>query len=165
MPDVHLVQYGIAPRETSVSIDWLLNANGTLDETMALASAVIVALGTDRRAMPSDILPDPDDDDRRGWWGDTEAQSIWDAWPIGSRLWLLRRAKITGAGAREGSTIARVEAYIYEALQPFITRGVASRIVASARINGIGRIDATVTIYRGPEEAVDLRFESLWEDF
>ena len=75
--------------------DWLLNDFGALDETDVLANVVKVALMTDRRADIREILPDPDSSDRRGWWGDMDAEKIWDGWPIGCRNWLLTRAKIT----------------------------------------------------------------------
>src|ERR1700747_3448027 len=104
MPDVHIVQkfdgYG-------VSLDWLLRPAG-LDQTAELANAVIVALGTDSLADIDEILPDPDDTDRRGWWGDLDAQEIWGGWELGCRLWLLSRAKILSAAASEGGTVERV---------------------------------------------------------
>lgn len=165
MRDIRLVQSVDMSSIVPVTIDWLLKSNGQLDETQALASAVIVALGTDRRALESDILPDLDDTDLRGWWGDYEAFAIWDGWPIGTRLWLLGRTKIVGAGAREGATIARVESYVNEAMRPFIERGVASRVTVNAERIGLDRIDVRVVLYRGPTAAVDLRFAALWEDF
>ena len=91
MPDIRLIQDARnPPLKYSVSVDWSLLADGTLDDDNALATAVIVALGTDRLADPDDILPDPDSTDRAGWWGDLDAEEIWDGWPIGSRLWLLK---------------------------------------------------------------------------
>src|SRR5215510_12849193 len=70
MPDVRLVQLSEFPYQTEESVDWLLLDNGTLDNTESLATAVIVALGTDRLAEREDILPDPDSTDRRGWLAD-----------------------------------------------------------------------------------------------
>lgn len=162
MPDIRLVQITDFPR-VAVSIDWLLTPLGTLDDTQELATAVIMALGTDRLAGATDILPDPDSTDRKGWWGDLDAEDIWDGWPIGSRLWLLRRDKITDAAASQGSTLARVESYIREALQPFVTKKIASRIDVTAQRNGRDRIDAQVIVYRGPKTAIDLRFQILWD--
>ena len=76
MTDIRLVQQGIFPYQTEVSVDWLLQDDGTLDSSEALATAVIVALGTDRLATRNDRLPDPDSTDRRGWWGDYETETI-----------------------------------------------------------------------------------------
>jgi len=163
MPDVRLVQRTDFPYRTEVSVDWLLLDDGTLDDTDALATAVIVALGTDRLADVQDELPDPDSTDRRGWWGDLDAAEIWGGWPIGSRLWLLKRAKITGAPAQVGSTLVRVEHYIREAIAPYLNLRVASSAdVQVARVD-TQRIDALVTIYRGPLSAVQLRYQILWE--
>jgi len=162
--DVRLVQKTNFPFRTEVSVDWLLLDDGTLDDTEALATAVIVALGTDRLADVNDILPDPDSTDRRGWWGDMDAAPIWDGWPIGCRLWLLKRAKITGAEAFEGSTLVRVQNYIREAIQPFIDRKIASAAdVTVARLDK-QRIDALIRLFRGPKVAVDLRYQILWND-
>ena len=162
MTDVRLVQSGVFPRQTEVSVDWLLLNDGTLDSKEALATAVIVALGTDRLAERTDLLPDPDSTDRRGWWGDLDAEVIWGGWPIGTRLWLLKRDKITGAGSARGSTLTRVDAYIREAIQPFIDQRIASRMDVSVERVGLERIQALIQLYRGPELAVDLRYQVLW---
>jgi|SRR4051812_14511358 phage gp46-like protein len=164
MTDIRLVQQTEFPAQTEVSVDWLLLGNGTLDDKDALATAVIVALGTDALAARTDILPDPDSTDRRGWWGDLDAELLWNGWPIGTRLWLLRRDKITGAGAARGSTITRVDRYIREAIQPFIDRRMASLMEVKVERVGLERIQALVRLYRGPELAVDLRYQVLWAD-
>ena len=49
--------------------DWLLLPNGSLDESEELANQVKVALLTHALASEDDVLPDLDDDDRRGWIG------------------------------------------------------------------------------------------------
>lgn len=165
MPDIRLIQDARnPPLKYSVSVDWSLLNDGTLDDDNALASAVIVALGTDALADTDDILPDPDSTDRAGWWGDLDAESIWDGWPIGSRLWLLKRDKIAPPGARQGATIGRVKQYIIEAIQPFVDRRIASRFDVQVDRVGRERIDALVTIYRGPSRPIDLRFQILWSD-
>jgi phage gp46-like protein len=163
VPDIRLVEDPRWPRY-SVSVDWSLLSDGTLDDTQALASAVIVALGTDRLAAPLDILPDPDSTDRAGWWGDLDAQELFDGWPIGTRLWLLKRTKIVGPESPEGSTIARVEQYITEALQPFVDLKIVSGFDVEAVRVGIERIDAYVLLYRGQKTPVELRFQVLWDE-
>src|SRR5215469_3412481 len=112
MPDIRLVQNTnfLHPyAKSTVSVDWLLLNDGTLDETQALATAVIVALGTDALAGPTDILPDPDSTDRRGWWGDLDAKEIWDGGDMVCKFRLLLRENIVGQGAWEGATVRRVE--------------------------------------------------------
>jgi phage gp46-like protein len=164
VPDVRLVQQGEFPDATEVSVDWLLLNDGTLDQTQDLATAVIVALGTDRLADITDELPDPDSTDRRGWWGDMDTQLIWNGWPIGSRLWLLSRAKMTDGRAQQGSTLTRIKFYIQEALQPFIDLKIASSMyVAVSRVDR-QRINALVRLYRGPKTAIELQYQVLWQD-
>jgi phage gp46-like protein len=84
MPDVRLIQSPEAFPKYQIPIDWLLLDDGTLDDSQALATAIIVALGTDRLAAPGDILPDPDSTDRAGWWGDMDAEELFNGWPIGT---------------------------------------------------------------------------------
>ena len=164
MPDIRLVQDPSAFPRYSIPIDWLLLDDGTLDDSQALATAVIVALGTDRLASPDDILPDPDSTDRAGWWGDMDAQELFDGWPVGTRLWLLKRTKIVGPESVEGSTVARVEQYIREAIQPFVDLKIATGFDVQAARVGVNRIDAYLVIYRGPKSPVVLRFQVLWNE-
>ncbi|QIG93800.1 MULTISPECIES: phage GP46 family protein [Bradyrhizobium] len=162
VPDIRLVQNNIFPKY-SVTLDWLLLPDGTLDDSQALATAVCVALGTNALAAPDDVLPDPDSNDRCGWWGDLDAELIWNGWPIGSKLWLLRRAKINPASAREGSTVMMVENYIRVAMQPFVDRKVCSSFDVWVNRVDTQRIDALLRVYRGPAQPIDLRYEVLWD--
>jgi phage gp46-like protein len=164
MPDIRLVQNSAAFPAYSIPIDWSLLSDGTLDDTQALCTAVVVALGTDALAGPEDILPNPDSNDRCGWWGDMDAAELFNGWPIGTKLWLLRRTKIVGAEDPEGATVARVEQYISESIQPFVDMKIASGFdVSAARVN-VQEINALVTIYRGPKTPVELLFQVLWDE-
>lgn len=162
VPDVRLVQNNLFPKY-SVTVDWLLLPDGTLDDTQALATAIVVALGTDALASPNDDLPDPDSTDRCGWWGDLDAELIWNGWPIGSKLWLLRRSKIDSASSRRGSTLVMVENYIRQAIQPFVDRKICSAFDVWVTRVDEQRIDALVRIYRGPEREIELRYAVLWD--
>jgi len=143
--------------------DWNLLPNGLLDEREELANYAKVALMTDHVADPTtEVLPDPDSDDFRGWWGDLDAREIWRGWAIGTKNWLLSRAKIADAKAWEGDTTVRAEDYTREALQPLIDLKLCSHIdVKAARVE-IDRIDVLVVIYRGPQPAVELLFQDMW---
>jgi phage gp46-like protein len=147
-----------------VTLDWLQAPTGQIDETQQLATAVMIALNTDALADASDALPDPRDTDRRGWWGDIDAATLWNGWPIGSKLWLLIRSKIVDQSAREGSTTTRVEKYIRAALQPFITNKLCSRVDVVVTQFSSSRIDAAITMYRGPKTAIQLQFQPLWAE-
>jgi phage gp46-like protein len=142
--------------------DWLLLPTNMLDEREELVNIVKVALLTDALASLDDILPNPDSDDRKGWWGDTDAESIWNGWPIGCKCWLLSRAKITPAEAREGSTLARAEAYCRVALQPMIDQHICSRVDVTATRADIQRINVAIVVYRGPLQLIELQFQNLW---
>jgi phage gp46-like protein len=164
MPDIRLVQL---TTPDVVSLDWLQAQTGQIDETNELITAVLVALGTDAQAETTDVLPDPRSNDLRGWWGDDQAPVIWNGWPIGSKLWLLTRAKILDAGAREGATTARVQAYINAAIQPFVDAKVCSSFTVKVWVSNDGRNDrimARLVLYRGPKNAIALEFQPTWSE-
>jgi phage gp46-like protein len=159
MTDVRIVSFATL-RETIA--DWWLLQNGKLDERFELANLAKVALMTDARSDPLEVLPDPDSTDRRGWWGDLDAGPIWQGWPIGTKNWLLTRAKISDQYSMEGDTVVRAEQYTRLALQPLVNNRIASRIDVNATRVGDSRIDVTVVIWRGPNPEVELRFQDLW---
>jgi phage gp46-like protein len=161
MPDIRLVPI-VTP--IALDFDWLQTPTGLLDETQQLATAVNLALNTDAVAASTDILPDPRSSDLRGWWGDLDAKKIWGGWPIGSKLWLLTRAKIVGPGASEGPTVIRVKNYIMTALQPFIDNRICSNVTVDVATNRLNQITAAITIYRGPKSAIQLNFDPLWAE-
>jgi phage gp46-like protein len=142
--------------------DWLLKPDNTLDESEELANLVKVALLTWGLADINDTLPDPDSTDRCGWWGDFDAETIWDGWPIGAKIWLLSRAKIAPAEAQEGSTLVRAAHYCRIALQPLIDRRICSRIDVTAMRNDVEQIDIWIKVYRGPILQIELQFQNLW---
>ncbi|MCX5496427.1 phage GP46 family protein [Kaistia dalseonensis] len=141
----------------AITTDWLVGSSGALEDGDDLATAFVIALLTDRSALDGDELPD-DTGDRRGWWADLDAEAIWNGWPIGSRLWLLSRHKILD------ETVTLAEGYCREALQPFIDRHIVSRIDIALERLGAEMIGGSITAYRGPAKAVDLRFETLWNN-
>jgi phage gp46-like protein len=161
--DIRLVQDS-RPPYYQINADFLLLPNGTLDDTQALATAVVVALGTNGLADADDILPDPDSSNRMGWWGDLDADVIWNGWPIGSKLWLERRAAIESSQSGRGSTLAWIKDYIYFALQPFVDRRIISSFDAYVERVNVQRIDSLITLYRGPTPVIDMRFAILWDE-
>lgn len=146
------------------TMDFFLREDGTLDEREELASAVRLALGTDSLADVNEVLPDPDSTDRRGWWGDIDADTIWGGWPVGCKNWLLTRTKIMEAPSSEGSTLQRAKNYTVQALQPLIDKRIATRIDVQAARTELNRIEVNAIIYRGPKVEIDLRYQLLWEE-
>jgi phage gp46-like protein len=163
VPDIRDVQ-AFKPPFYGVSVDWSLLNDGTLDDTQALATAIVVALGTNTLADIDDQLPDPDSTDRCGWWGDLECDTIWNGWTIGSRLWLYRRSAILPAQSRQGSTVANIRNAIFAAIQPFITLRIASSFDAYVERVDKQRIDARIRIFKGPTPVIDMRYSILWDE-
>jgi phage gp46-like protein len=159
--DIRTVQNTFFP-QYSVTIDWQLLTDGELDDTQALATAVMVALGTNALADVTDRLPDPDSTNREGWWGDLDADVIWNGWPIGTKLWLLRRSAIESQ-SRFGNTQAWAMTYIKNAIQPFVDRQIASSFEVMSMRMTKQQINAVVRIYRGPTYAIDLMYQMLWQ--
>jgi phage gp46-like protein len=161
MPDLRLFDI-VSP--FAVTFDLLQKRDGLIDETEALATAIIVALGTNRLALPDDELPNGNDTDRRGWWADADAELIWKAWPIGCRLWLLERHKITDYTASQGSTLARIDTYIREALRPFVENRICTSFDVKVERTELQKIVARITIWRGPLPTIQLQFQDLWTE-
>lgn len=136
--------------------DLALTSGGLLlDE--GLKTAVLISLMTDAAARDDDNLDDGDAagaGDRRGWWGDVPLQGE-TATPIGSRLWLLRRAKANEATRLRAVTLAR------EALAWMVTDGICQRVDVEAELQGSppDRIALALTLRRG---GTSPRFDVLW---
>lgn len=129
-----------------------------LESDEGLETAVIISLFSDRRAKIDDPLPDPNNSDRRGWWGDLISDIEDDQ--IGSRLWLLDREKTTE------SVLVRAKEYAEESLQWIIVDGVAAKVAVIAERQGTpgnDRLALGVQIFKkdGTEEA--LNFEAQWD--
>lgn len=162
MPDIRLRE---APQQklgfiVPAEIDWVINSDG-IDETQALATAIMVALGTDRLAAVDDVLPDNYSNDKRGWWGDIDATDIWNGWTIGTRLWLMQRDKITGAGYKRGSTAVKASTFIHEALQPFVDQLIIASFTVDVVQISSQRVDATIVLYRRIGPAISLQYAIL----
>ncbi|EPF2621975.1 phage GP46 family protein [Yersinia enterocolitica] len=128
--------------------DWQTGGGGLLDGD-DLETAILISLFTDRLARSDDAI---DGDDRRGWWGDTGSE-----YPIGSRLWLLRREKLTTKVA------LKAEDYANEALAWLFDDGVVTAISTNAQIVYPNRLNLIIN-YQQPEKAqVSVKFSWVWE--
>ena len=128
--------------------DWL-SGNGDLLSGDDLQSAIMISLFTDRLTHKDD---DYDDEHRRGWWADTGTDDF-----IGSRLWLLRRQKLTTQIARKAEDYAR------EALAWMIKDGVVSNIEIGTQIVWPQRLNMVIRYHRPDADAEDLRYYWVWE--
>ena len=125
--------------------DWAV-ANNQLLLGNPLVSAIMVSLFTDRVAPPDWIGDDP-----KGWWGDSYEQE-----PIGSWLWLLRRAVKSDASA----LLVQAQNYSVSALQWLIDDGV----VASVTVNTawIGKTALGIIITVAPPAGASQTFAFSW---
>jgi phage gp46-like protein len=134
----------------------ILIVNGQRQDVSApldqLTRAVIISLFTWRRAEPDDNAENP-----MGWWGDT--------WPtvqndrIGSRLYLLRRSKLTN------QTPIKAREYIRQALQWLTDDEVAARIEIDVQRTGIDVLSAGVTIWQRDGTRHNITFDDFWSAF
>lgn len=124
--------------------------SGTLETS--LVRAVVISLFTWRRAATDDPI---DDEERFGWWGDSFPAVGDDR--IGSRLWLLRRVKLT----RE--TQLDAEFYAREALQWLLDDGDVIRIeIRSERATG-ERLNLGVILTISTGERLEIHPTELWQ--
>jgi phage gp46-like protein len=140
-----------------VRMDYQIAAPGLAADD-GLESAVLISLYTDRRAEADDTLPD-DNADRRGWWGDSYADTVGDR--IGSKLWLLRREKA------KAEVLMRAKQYASEALQWLLDDAVVRAVDVVAewqQLDAGGRTLALqVTLRRNDNSTVKYRFADFWE--
>jgi len=133
--------------------DLVIEGGGLMTEE-GLRTAVLISLMTDRRARLDDALPS-DDGNRRGWWGDVAAEGN-DR--IGSRLWLLSRAKATT------ETLVAARDHVEEALAWMIEDGVARAleitVVAQGDVLGLGLAIQVAILH--PGAATTTRFDFVW---
>ncbi|CAN5449260.1 hypothetical protein BH09PSE4_BH09PSE4_23100 [soil metagenome] len=124
-----------------------------------LRTAIILSLFTDARARADDVLPEPGADPR-GWWGDFANDDPNDR--IGSRLWLLARAKLTHAEALKARDICA------EALAWLVSDGVLRSIEVETAIlpptaaRPTGALAIGIPFAR-PDGPARQRFDFIWD--
>jgi len=128
--------------------DWQLSGK-SLAAQPDLITAMTISLFTDRQAEPDDPVTDGSGD-LRGWWGDEGGSRI------GSRLWLLERAKRTQA------TLQLAQAYIAEALQWLVDDGVVANFDINVEWVNYGQLSAQVTALRVDGTTVAQNYAWAW---
>lgn len=114
-----------------------------------LARSVMISLFSWARAHEDD---DVEGRHRYGFWGDSYADA---GEKTGSRLWLLRRQKITD------TVIARAQEYAQEALKWLIDDGVADAVTVEVSRGALDRIDLSVVVTRDGRSRT-LKFADVW---
>lgn len=118
----------------------------------ALTRAVQISLFTWRRANVDDVL---DDDQRFGWWGDSFPSVADDR--IGSRLWLLRRVKLTA------QTQLDAEFYAREALQWLIDDGHIRAVEIQTERLDEQRLNLRIYLALADGERLDINLNNSWQ--
>lgn len=146
--------------------DVMINFDGTLlagdiaqvgadlEADPGIRTAVVISLFTDARAADDDELP-AGQEDRRGWWGDLLAGVDGDR--IGSRRWLYVREKQTA------ETAEKIREADQAALQWLIDDGIAAAVTVETEWIGRGVLGERVVVTKPAGDAVEFRFNQLWE--
>lgn len=129
--------------------------NDDLVREIGLESAVLISLFTDKRADEDDDLDNIND--LRGWWGDQISE--YDDDTIGSKLWLLERAKTTT------ETLIKVQEYAYESLKWMEDDGVVAKVeidVERFGDPGNDRLGLHVKLLKIDGTTEAFKFDDLW---
>ena len=117
-----------------------------------LIRAVTISLYTWRRAETDDPI---DDEERYGWWGDSYPSIADDR--IGSRLYLLRRVKLTPQTQRDAEVYAR------EALQWLLDDGEVIAIDITSEKVDINRLNLIPTLTVASGARLEIKQPSSWQ--
>lgn len=126
--------------------------NNDLSLDLTLKTAIEISLFSDRR-VSVDELPEGETD-QRGWWADALND---DQDEIGSKLWLLKREKVTQ------NIVDRAREYCEEALQWLVTDQIAASVTVTTERQGLYQIAIGVGIQRPKDDRVKFRFGFIWE--
>lgn len=118
----------------------------------ALRRAVIISLFSWRKAHDDDQV----DGSRYGYWGDSFPPVPGAL--IGSRLWLLKRAKLI-----TNETLNQADEIIREALQWFIDDGIAQEIQVELERSGINSIKGVITLILNDGGTLAVPFDDIWQ--
>lgn len=124
----------------------------TPNREASLVRAVVISLFTWRRAATDDPL---DDDERYGWWGDSYPSIADDR--IGSRLWLLRRVKLTADTRRDAEFYAR------EALRWLIEDEEVTDIEILSEQVDVNRLNLRVILTISTGARLEINSNQLWQ--
>jgi phage gp46-like protein len=128
--------------------------NGDLALDDGLETSLIISLFTDRRAGDDDVLPDPMDSNRRGWWGDSYAPIQGDL--MGSRLWLRARER------DEKQTFLRMKLDLEEATEWYVADGISSKVECDASRLRPDVVQYSAVIHRNAQAPRQFQFLDFW---
>ena len=121
---------------------------GDLVPDESLRTALLVSLFSDRE------VPGLFGGERRGWWGDALANADGDR--IGSRLWTLRREKLTA------NTAQRVKEAVQECMAWLVDDGIARQVQVTTEIQKPDRLATRIELFRTNGQRELVRFAVPW---
>jgi phage gp46-like protein len=127
-------------------------AGGDLATDEGVVTAVLVSLFSDARAEPGDAIPDGTSDPR-GYWADNADPPMGGVAGrrLGSKLWLLSRAKQTD------ETLALAKGYAEAALQWMVDDGVATEVTVATWYPQTGWMGFIVALRLASGQIVNLK--------
>ncbi len=126
--------------------DWAMQGT-QLAAGADLVTSLIKSLFTERQAAADDVIPDGTTN-RRGWWADPT---------MGSRLWLLERAKLTP------DLVKKAEDYCNEALRWMIDDGVAASVSVVAAIQMPSALGVQIIVKRRDGTSLAKNYAWVWK--
>jgi phage gp46-like protein len=145
--------------------DWIMagaddptDQRGGLRARMQLMTSIMICLFTDRRLPAGDTRPG-NNEDPRGWWGDSIKLSDEPAGEMGSLLWTLERS-VLGQ-----QTINLARDYCEEAVQVLIDQGAVARFEIEVRADQVqGHLLIEVRAFDHANiEQVSTHFDVVWQ--
>lgn len=129
---------------------WRLSGKD-LEDGHDLETSIIISLFSDAAAKPDDVIPDGSKNPR-GWWGDPDPK-----YPLGSRLWMLYRAKKTG------DVLARARDYSSEAVKWMIDDGIVAKFEITTEYTQKQMLGIRVVAFKHDGAVVAMNFNWAWD--
>ena len=120
----------------------------SFDTGSEIESAVLSSLLSWGRARQDEVSAG---ETRYGWWADNNIQ-----YPIGSKIWLLQRAKVLP------NLNKRAKQYVQDALQWLIDEGVALQVDVVTSINQYNTLSIGITITKNDGSVINMSYDNLW---
>jgi phage gp46-like protein len=145
--------------------DWIMagaedpaEQRGGLRARMQLMTAILICLFTDRRLPPGETRPG-NNQDPRGWWGDSIRLSDEPDAQLGSLLWTLERSVLNA------ETVRLAYDYCEEALQVLIDQGAVARFELEVRADQVqGHLLIEVRAFDHANiEQVSTHYDIVWQ--
>ena len=134
--------------------DWV-QLGAALEAGDDLTTGVLISVFSDQTATPDDAIPDAPQGqlgDPRGWWGDAG-----EAYPIGSRLWIVAsRAKQTA------QALLDVKDALQDCLAWMINDGVVAGVDVDCWYPAKGQLFGVITLTRQDGSRHTVQFQSAW---